>query len=67
MPKGKRKEAKRFINNRQDYSQEDSQYLCCLESLTMRALHKLCFAEQSTFVKDNANKHKTVTKRCKRV
>ena len=52
VPKEKRKEAKRFIDNRQGYSQEDSRYLCCFESLTMRALHKLCFAEQSTFVKD---------------
>ena len=51
VPKEKRTEAKRFIGNRQTYSEEDFRYLCCFESLTMRALHKLCFAEQSTFVK----------------
>ena len=52
VPKEKRKEAKCFIDNGKDYSQKDSQYLCCFESLTMRALHKLCFAEQSSFAED---------------
>ena len=51
--KENRKKARKFIYNtkgRQAYSQGDLQYLCCFESLTLRALHKLCFAEQSSFV-----------------
>ena len=53
VPKEKRKITKKFIYNeqgRKDYVAGDSPYLCCFESLTMRALHKLCFAEQSSFV-----------------
>ena len=55
VSKENRQGAKKFIYNkrgRQNYTPGDLQYLCCFKSLTMRALHKLCFAEQSSFVKD---------------
>ena len=53
IPKDKRQDAKKDINKfaEQNNKLEDS-YLCCFESLTMRALHKLCFAEESSFVKE---------------
>ena len=68
IPKSKRKEAYNFIYKpkREAPSWDSEGYLCCFESLTMRALHKLCFAEQSTFVKempeDLKNKQKEVKK-----
>ena len=52
VPKEKRQDAKKFIDDSNKQSQENgNKYLCCFESLTMRALYKLCFAEESTFVK----------------
>ena len=48
IPKEKRKKAREFIYNERSLS-DGTQYLYCFESLTMRALHKLCFAEQSSF------------------
>ena len=57
--------AKEFIYNkhgRQDYTPGDSQYLCSFESLTMRALHKLCFAKESSFVKDMPSNLKSLQK-----
>ncbi len=53
VPKDRMQDAKKFIYNshgRKNYQAGSSKYLCCFESLTMRALHKLCFAEQSSFV-----------------
>ena len=56
VPKDSIQDAKKFVYNnhgRQNYVKEDTKYLCCFESLTMRALNKLCFSEQkSTFVQD---------------
>ena len=45
--------AKDFIysEKRANYK-KNSAYLSCFESLTMRALHKLCFAEESSFVEE---------------
>ena len=66
VPKSKIKKAHGFIykTKREESSLDVESYLCCFESLTMRALHKLCFAEQSTFVKDMPqelkNKHREV-------
>ena len=46
-------QAREFIKkNGKKVSVDELQYLCIFESLTMRALHKLCFAEESTFVKE---------------
>ena len=65
VPKEKRKQArnfiygfeqkeneKKFIDKQSNKILENQPYLCCFESLTMRALHKLCFAEQSSFIED---------------
>ena len=68
VPKEKRKEAREFVyddNNRQKYTQGNLEYLCSFESLTMRALHKLCFAEQSTFVKGMLDKEDKSSKELK--
>ena len=68
VPKNCIKDAKKFIyntNGRQNSSKDDKQYLCCFESLTMRALHKLCFAEQSTFVQDMPDDLKILQKKAK--
>lgn len=49
--------AKSFIDNKKDIKGDNySKYLCCFQSLTMRALHKLCFAEEGTFVKEMREK-----------
>ena len=37
---------------RENSKTESVEYLCSFESLTMRALNKLCFSEESTFIKD---------------
>ena len=55
VPKDCIKDAKEFIydtHERTNYSKGDTKYLCCFESLTMRALNKLCFSEKSTFIED---------------
>ena len=51
IPKNKIQHAKKDINALTEQNNSlECPYLCCFESLTMRALHKLCFAEQSSFV-----------------
>ncbi len=46
-------EAKKFLDNLEgDKVQNPIGHVRYFKSLTMRALHKLCFAEESTFVKD---------------
>ncbi|MDE0119592.1 MAG: hypothetical protein OXM55_06250 [Bdellovibrionales bacterium] len=67
VPKDKCEAAKSFIYSpdRKNGSSEDSQCLSCFESLTMRALHKLCFAEQSSFVKDMPYDLKTLQQSAK--
>ena len=68
VPKEKRKEAKdEIIKNRENYAQENPQHLCWFESLTMRALHKLCFAEQSSFVSEMPTDLKDMQKEAKEV
>ena len=52
VPKEKMQKARVYNDGRQACQEDDTTYLCAFESLTMRALHKLCFAEQSSFVKD---------------
>jgi len=50
VPKEKMQKAKIEIDNKNNEKGDSlggSHYLCCFESLTMRALHKLCFSEQS--------------------
>ncbi|WGK68195.1 hypothetical protein P0082_06830 [Candidatus Haliotispira prima] len=42
---------KKFLDEQVDAGAEDKEYLCYFRSLTMRALHKLCFAEGSSFAK----------------
>ena len=45
--------AKEKINTLKESSlKQETKYLSYIESLTKRALHKLCFAEQSSFVRD---------------
>ena len=68
VPKNKIKDAKRFIyqNNNKKNTTEFSNCLCCFESLTMRALHKLCFAEESTFVKEMPSDLKELQQKAKR-
>ena len=52
IPKEKIQQAKRFVDDEDDIKDQTelSSYLCCFQSLTMRALHKLCFSEGSSFV-----------------
>ena len=53
IPKDKMQHAKKDINALTEQNNSlGGLYLCCFESLTMRALHKLCFAEESSFVKE---------------
>ncbi len=49
--KEKLQEAKNFIDQRSSKQELKENYLCCFKSLTMRALNKLCFSEESDFVK----------------
>ncbi len=71
IPKDKMQDAKKDINELAEQNNSlGCPYLCCFESLTMRALHKLCFAEQSTFVeampdylKDLRTKTKAINKK----
>ena len=68
VPKEKMQKAGYFIykkNNEKGDSLESSQHLCCFESLTMRALHKLCFSEQSSFVADMPEELKSLQKKTK--
>ncbi len=70
IPKDKMQRARDFYDslcNKQgkNYKTENTQYLCCFVSLTTRALHKLCFAEQSSFVKGMPNKLKELQKSAK--
>ena len=53
VPKKNRQSAKKFIDGKrgEEKQETDSAYLCCFESLTMRALNKLWFPDQSSFVK----------------
>ena len=44
--------AKKCIDKKDSIRIKTDFYLSCFKSLTMRALHKLCFAEESSFVKD---------------
>ena len=44
--------AKKFVDDKASIKNDIDSYLSCFESLTMRALHKLCFAEESSFVRD---------------
>ena len=43
--------AKQYIDQNDSIKIKTDSYLSCFVSLTMRALHKLCFAEESSFVK----------------
>ena len=52
VPKKHIQIAKQFIYNQFTDLEMTNSYLSSFESLTMRALHKLCFAEQSSFVTD---------------
>ena len=65
VPKEQRKEARKFINGQVTLTTDSVQYLCYFESLTMRALHKLCFAEQSSFVTGMPSDLKTLQKEAK--
>ena len=56
-----------YSQERQRYTKGDSQYLCSFESLTMRALHKLCFAEQSSFVASMPSDLKRMQKDAKEI
>ena len=57
IPKDKIKDAKKSIDQFSKQNQKlGNSYLCCFESLTMRALHKLCFTEESSFVKEMKEK-----------
>ena len=71
IPKDKMQDAKKDINELSEQNNSlELPYLCCFESLTVRALHKLCFAEESTFVeampdylKDLQTKTKAINKK----
>ena len=68
VPKQFRQSAKDFIDNsnrqtlaeRQALASDSMQYLCYFESLTMRALHKLCFAEQSSFISEMSEREENL-------
>ena len=64
VPKEKRKEAQDFIYSSSERQQKavlnNEAYLCCFESLTMRALHKLCFAEQSSFIEEMEKEYQSL-------
>ena len=57
--------AKKCIDKKPQASAEANSYLSSFESLTMRALHKLCFAEQSSFVKEMPDELKKQQKEVK--
>ena len=67
IPKENRNDFKRELKEQEkdlQVEQESSNYtLFYTESLTKRALHKLCFAEESSFVKDMPNELKEKTKK----
>lgn len=70
VPKEKRKEASKFINEIKEANKNLDKgffHLYYFESLTMRALHKLCFAEQSTFVRDMPENLKKLQERIKKI
>lgn len=70
VPKNNIQEARKFIynkHNRKNYTSGNLQYLCSFESLTMRALHKLCFAKESSFVKGMPKDLKSLQKEVKQL
>ena len=50
VPKDEMQSARQFIYEKKKNTTEKAIFVCCFESLTKRALHKLCFAEQSSFM-----------------
>ena len=68
IPKDKMQKAKKGIDEfaKQDSNLENS-YLYCFESLTMRALHKLCFAEESSFVEEMPRYLKDIQTNAKKI
>ena len=69
IPKSKMQDAKKNINRLQDRQSNSLQKdnFCIFESLTMRALHKLCFAEESTFVRDMPEDLQNLQKQAKEI
>lgn len=66
IPKNMMQEAREFYESKgKNYKTGDPKYLCCFESLTMRALRKLCFAEQSSFVNAMPPELQTLQKNAK--
>ena len=59
VPKEKMQKTKEFIENKLQNStdQPNQDYLCVFKSLTKRALHKLCYASESSFRRDLLKEH----------
>ena len=68
VPKEKSQEARDFVydGKRQKCVQGSHECLYSFESLTMRALHKLCFTEQSSFVAGMPDDLKSLQKTAKK-
>ncbi len=66
VPKELRQKAREFIYDSQKETSNSQLYLCCFESLSFRALHKLCFAEQSSFVEEMPDDLKNLQKEVKK-
>ena len=73
VPKEKMQSAKQFIDEKyteqstKDFSKEKLGRLFYFESLTKRALHKLCFAEESSFVAEMSSELKKSQKQIKKI
>ena len=68
ISKDKIQNAKKFIDQLAKQNQKlGNSYLCCFESLTKRALHKLCFAEESSFAKEMPPDQKDLLEKTKKM